>query len=131
VDWAFAYFPHSFAGSPATEVVLDWGADGLTLSPSLTGKPAPETDELFRRAEAVREVAEWQEEDPQMWPYRDVFPEAIALMYSGHESIGWRYLRESWGGPEEERLRFEQKVREPLNTSMYYAQLVSARRGSD
>jgi hypothetical protein len=129
VDWTFAYFPGSFGGSPAPKVILDWRGDSLVVSPSLTAQPRPAREELLDRARAVRESPRWQE--PAQYPYSDIFPPAVDLMYAGHEDLGWLYLRESWGASEEERLRLEQVLRELLDSSMYYRELAAAYGDSD
>jgi hypothetical protein len=129
VDWTFEHFPYSFARSPSPRVVLDWNGNELRVSPVLTSGPRPDRDELLLQARAVRELLAWRDE-PRTWPYADVFPPAIGLMYAGHPDLGWLYLLESWSESEQERVRLEQQVEELLSASIYYGTLVSGRRDS-
>jgi hypothetical protein len=126
VDWAFAYWPGSFAGSPATRVVLDWTEGGLEPSPDLTSIPMPGQAALSEEAAKLRSDPSWQE-DILYRPYKAVFSRVLDLLYGGYEDLAWKFLEDSWGGDPVSQIRLVSEFGRRLQRSLYFGKLEAIR----
>ena len=57
-------------------------------------KPAPAEEELEALATVIRSSSEWDAESWRVPP--ELWTNTIALMYSGHESLGWEFVDSAW-----------------------------------
>jgi hypothetical protein len=57
-------------------------------------KPAPAEEELEVLATVIRSSPEWDAES--WWVPPELWTNTIALMYSGHESLGWEFVDRAW-----------------------------------
>jgi hypothetical protein len=101
-DWVFAYWPGSFAGSPAHEVVLRFVNDDRDGSYHLAldkmAKPAPSATEWAKALGRVRgELALERKNMANALP-TFLWSEVMDLIYTGHPDLAWKFLDEA--GPE-------------------------------
>ncbi len=123
-DWAFQYWPHSFATSHAPEVMLTWQGTKYAVARDRMLQPAPAAQELQEIVSRVRMNAGWSAGSMEI-PY-ELYSTALDLMYSGHEELAWPFLREAWkpGFPKEEKFAAELRARR--DSSEYWQQFVKA-----
>jgi hypothetical protein len=108
-DWTYAYWPSSFATSPAPEVILRWNGFAYVTAPDRMAKPAPSPSELAAKARLIRRSAEWTRNTTNYARSNippELFQTALDLMYSGHEDLGWGFIHDAWypGYPVDETL---------------------------
>lgn len=95
-DWSFSYWPNSFFTSPSPQVILRWTSSGYQISPDLMWRKEPRPEEINSFTTSIRKSPEWG------WSYgsldipKELFSYALNLMYSGHENLGWRFIRQAW-----------------------------------
>jgi hypothetical protein len=131
-DMSYAYFPGSFADSPAPTVVLKWHDGSYIPDMEWMSKPITNMDEFM---EEFHEYAR-QVKDSEVWTSgpngeysryhipEDLFGFALCdLMYKGHEELGWKFIREAWTDkfPVDEELLDE--FRERMESSPYWQEL--------
>ena len=63
-DWSFAYWPRSFAESPAPRVILRFRDGRYQVAPDLMRKPPPPAADLAAKARMVRESGKWDPNEP-------------------------------------------------------------------
>ena len=115
---AFAYFPTSFAGSPAGRVLLSFQEGRFRLDPSLMKAKAPAKGETDKCAALFRKSQDWKHGQPMgMWYY------ATDLIYTGNQTEASRFLKKSWGGSESDREKYLGEYQTRLSKSVYYPQL--------
>ena len=120
-DSAFTYWPQSYATSPFPEIVLRWAGSHYVLAKDKMMKPAPSPRELEIWAEKIHAGPGWN------WRPMAIPPELYAitldLMYSGHEDLGWKFIRQGWNPA----IPFDEKLvtglKERLSESHYWAPL--------
>jgi hypothetical protein len=98
-DWAFAYWPGSFAGSPNAPIVLEYRKDekggGFHLALDKMRKPSPGKKEWAEIMNYLNgEIAE------QKAGYANglstvLWAEVLQLLYSGHEDLAWKLADET------------------------------------
>ncbi|MEO8425524.1 MAG: hypothetical protein ABI651_00280 [Verrucomicrobiota bacterium] len=93
-DNAFYHWPICIDGEPIPEVILRWRNDKYVAAKDLMFKPAPGPEELDARAVQIRASPEWNWESG--WPPEALWTNALALIYSGHEALGWKFVEAAW-----------------------------------
>jgi hypothetical protein len=85
-------------------------------------KPAPIPDAIAKLAEEIR-TDKWTDHDgcPQI-PQR-LYSTALDLIYSGHENLGWNFLRLAWKPNFPGYAEFAASLRKRLEQSPYWSQL--------
>ncbi|MFI4967279.1 MAG: hypothetical protein ACHQAU_01030 [Gammaproteobacteria bacterium] len=115
---AFAYFPSSFAGSPAGRVFLSFQGGRFRPDTSLMKATAPKSDEVAKCAALFRPSREWKTSQPMgMWYY------ATDLIYTGNEAEAWTFLDAAWGGSAADKKRYLDEYRTRLKKSVYHSDL--------
>ena len=127
-DDAFYHWPVCRDGEPIPEVILRWRNGKYVAARDLMCKPASTKEELEVMATAVRSSSKWNAEFG--WVPSELWTNAIALMYSGHENLGWKFVDRAWqpGFPGEDgSLSKEQLIdhylRSRLDESRYWPDL--------
>jgi hypothetical protein len=128
-DWSYAYWPSSFATSPAPEVILRWNGDAYVTAPNRMAKPAPSESELEAKARSIRRSPEWTFETNRYLRANipsGLMQTALDLMYSGHEELGWKFIRQAWcpGFPLDETLLTD--LRKRRSESPYWPAIENA-----
>lgn len=93
-DNAFYHWPVCMDGEPMPEVILRWRDGKYVAAKDLMLKPAPAVDELNARAAQLRASPEWDWESG--WAPEALWTNALALMYGGHEALGWKFVEDAW-----------------------------------
>jgi hypothetical protein len=93
-DNAFYHWPICRDGEPMPEMILRWRNGAYVPAPELMAKPAPPQVELDGLAARIRESPEW-DANPGDVP-EALWTNAVALMYSGHEQLGWKFVDSAW-----------------------------------
>jgi hypothetical protein len=93
-DNAFYHWPIGSDGDPMPEVILRWRQDKDRPANDLMLKAAPTSAELSRLAREIRESLERNLERGE--PPPGIWTDTLALLYSGHEKLGWQFLEEAW-----------------------------------
>ncbi len=88
-DWTYEYWPQSFAGSPAPEVILKYKNDIYVIAAEFMIKPVPGKEDI---ANSLKKI---QYKNQYGWPSQ-IFRYALDLMYTGHEQLGWDYIDKAW-----------------------------------
>lgn len=124
-DWgSLDYWPQGFAAAHAPEVLLEWRQTRYVVAHARMRKPAPPALELEKLADKVRSEDSWLRQ-PVGYPY-ELYATALDLMYSGHEELGWKFLREAWRPGVAGLEKFAADLRERRDTSDYWQQLAKA-----
>ena len=88
-------------------------------------KPAPAEEELEVLAMVIRSSPEWDAES--WWVPPELWTNTIALMYSGHESLGWEFVNTAWqagfAGEHKQEL-IDHYLRSRLERSVYAPDIV-------
>lgn len=119
----FAYFPTSFAGSPAGRVFLSF-QDGLfRLDKSLMKADAPKAGVLEKCVSLFKQSRAWKSKENAgqplgMWYY------ATDLIYTGHADEAWKFLDAAWGGGKVDKQKYIKDYRKRLSKSVYYSDLM-------
>ncbi|HEX4299637.1 MAG TPA: hypothetical protein VH327_02095 [Gammaproteobacteria bacterium] len=117
---AFAYFPSSFAGSPAGRVFLSFHDGKFRPDASLMRADAPRTGEIVKCAALFTPSRDWKTSQPMgMWYY------ATDLIYAGNETQAWAFLNAAWGGSTADKRKYLDEYRSRLKKSIYYPDLES------
>lgn len=95
-DWSFSYWPKSFVTSPAPQVILRWMSSGYQIAPDLMWRKEPRPEEINTFATAISKSPEWGLSYGGLDIPKELFSYALDLMYSGHEDLGWRFIRQAW-----------------------------------
>jgi hypothetical protein len=127
-DNVFYHWPVCRDGEPMPEVILRWRNGKYVAASDLMYKPAPTREELEAMATAIRSSSGWNAES--CWVPAKLWTNAIALMYSGHESLGWEFVERAWqpGFPGKDELLWKERLidhylRSLLNESLYWPDL--------
>jgi hypothetical protein len=127
-DWAFAYWPGSFASSPSEPVVLSFAEDasggGFHLALHKMRRPAPTPAQWKQKLESVQKaleqgqpVAEAEYLGPTLWQY------VIDLIYTGHSDLAWKFLDEAGPAAQAKPLPNLADFCALLKTSLYWPDL--------
>ncbi len=81
-------------GDTMPEVILRWRNGKYVAAKDLMYKPAPATKELEATAAVIRSSPAWNAEFAPV--PQELWTNAIALMYSGHEKLGWEFVDKAW-----------------------------------
>ena len=115
---AFAYFPQSFAGSPAGRVFLSFQQGRFRVDPVLMKAKGPDEVTVARCAALFKKSRDWKDGQPMgMWYY------ATDLIYTGNEAAAYDFVQRSWGGRRADRDRYLAEYRKRLMKSIYYPEL--------
>jgi hypothetical protein len=121
-DWAFAYWPTSFAGSPAPEVILRWNNGKYRLAENMMKKPPPGEKELQEMASGIEEGE----------TYRILSAIMLKLIYTGNGNIALQYCDWFWQNLDKEiprqnllkrKKEFLAEFKKQLRKSYYWADL--------
>ena len=93
-DDAFYHWPEGHDGEPMPEVILRWRKGKYVAAQDLMYKPAPAKDELEATAAVIRSSPAWNAESAEVPP--ELWTNALALMYGGHERLGWEFVDKAW-----------------------------------
>ncbi|MFP5237181.1 MAG: hypothetical protein ACLGSD_14880 [Acidobacteriota bacterium] len=98
-DWTFAYWNSSFAGSPNHGVILRWQDDtkggGFHLALEKMYRPAPSDKDWNSALNQIREDLKLQAENRVNFLPTDLWQEILALLYTGHSDLAWKFLSEA------------------------------------
>ena len=115
---AFAYFPASFAGSPAGRVFLSFQQGRFRLDPGLMKAVAPGKDTIAKCAALFKKSRDWRGGQPLgMWYY------ATDLIYTGNQAAAFGFVEQSWAGSAADRDKYLGEYRRRLMKSIYYPEL--------
>lgn len=124
-DWTYAYWPQSFASSPAPRVILHWDGNTYAVACDLMRLSRPSMQDMKTQAAEikkkwVREYNRWSI-PVELWGY------ALELMYGGHEDLGWQFIKMGW--PEKFPLDSDlmEDLRLLMSSSPYWQQLQKSR----
>lgn len=124
-DWTYAYWPQSFAGSPAPRVILRWDGKAYTVAFDMMRHSRPSMQDLEVRAAEIRK--RWGQEYNRSYIPVELWGYALELMYGGHEDLGWQFIEMGWS----EQFRLDSDLLEELQllmgSSPYWRQLQRAR----
>lgn len=126
-DWALAYWPFSFGGSPSVEVVLDW--QGMALQPSarLTAEAIRLPDDLDALARQYATDPSWS--DTAYDPICGLFATAQKLVYAGEPDRAAQFIADSWGGDRAAMVRMSVEFGRRLAGSRYLG-IIERQRGA-
>lgn len=93
-DNAFYHWPICMDGEPMPEVILRWQNGRYLPAADLMAKPAPRQAKLEALAASIREGSEWDVNS--CYVPEALWTNAVALMYSGHEQLGWKFVDLAW-----------------------------------
>lgn len=119
----FAYFPTSFAGSPAGRVFLSFQDGQFRLDKSLMKAVAPKAGMLEKCAALFKQSRAWMSDENAgqplgMWYY------ATDLIYTGHADAAWKFLDGAWGGGKADKQKYIGDYKKRLTKSIYYPDLM-------
>lgn len=99
--------------SPAPQLIYKFTGEAYEPAPSLMRAPAPSSDSLASRAEALREDPEWEAggPSPAFWGA------LLELVYTGHEDLAWRLGAMAWPEDVDGRDEFLNGLRAHLEES--------------
>jgi hypothetical protein len=91
-DWAFAYFPDSFASSPAPDVDLRYVDGSFRFAMELMRKRPPTENELVMCAGRSKRLSGGQSAGypAGLWYF------ITELIYTGNEELAWQFLERGW-----------------------------------
>lgn len=113
LDWTFAYWHESFAGSPAPTVVLAW--DGRALAPSTAHMRRTPLRDLPAAAD-VRADPSWT---ARRFPPTDYWATLLDLLYAGRGADAARFAEDAWAGDDLGRTVFLRMLADRLWQSPY------------
>lgn len=130
-DWSYSYWPGSFADSPSPRVILRWTKNGYIVAADLISSPAPSMQELEDKAAKIRETKGWpgphSEYDHGYIP-KELFWNALDLMYTGHEDLGWKFIEMAWTEKSPIDKELLEELRKRMASSPYWAEIQRANR---
>lgn len=98
-DWAFAYWPGSFAGSPHHTVVLrfvdDTKGGSYHLALDQMRKPVPDPKQWKKMLDEVRNESDLEDTNWANALASVLWTDVLDLLYSGHADLAWRFLDET------------------------------------
>jgi hypothetical protein len=120
-DWTYAYWPGSFASSPAPRVILSWNGKKYIVASELMHFPKPSGQQLQTRAKEIHAL--WGKEydrwsiPVELWGY------SLELMYAGYEDLGWQFIEMAWTDKHALDLELLQELRSLMAKSPYWKEL--------
>jgi hypothetical protein len=125
-DNAFYHWPVCMDGEPLPAVALRWRAENYTPAGDLMVKDSPSQEALETLALSIRNSHDWNAESCQV--PEALWTNAVALMYGGHEDLGWRFIEMAWkpGFPNSGYVSKEDLIaglRDRLEESVYWPRL--------
>lgn len=127
-DWALAYWPFDFAGSPSVEVVLDWQGRGLQPSAPLTAAQVKLPADLDAQARKYAADPSWA--DKAYDPICGLFATALNLVYAGEADRAAAFIAEAWGGDRATLARLTMEFGRRLGGSRYLDEIERQQRSS-
>ena len=120
-DWAYEYWPSSFAFSPAPMVVLKWDKSNYRVAVENMFKPEPTQQAIKQKLYDIVQAAEKNPGQPEK-VYQEIFQYALDLMYSGHELTGWEFIDLAWpsGQPAEKKDDLKSQLAGLMKKSSYW-----------
>ena len=92
VDWTFAYWRTSFAGSPAPAVILKYNGQKYEMACDLMRKPRLAHDDLIQMTTDIRKLPYWKSEQPPV----ELWARMLDLIYTGNMNQAWLLAERSW-----------------------------------
>lgn len=121
-DWAFEYWPTSFAASPAPVVRLRWRAGQYrVIRPQPPTKPR-DIEALTR--EIAREFGAGTDADRV--PYQ-FYTTVLDLLYAGETTAAWLLFERAWPDDVPGKAEFREELIQRLNASVYYAAIAGVK----
>ncbi len=124
-DNEFYHWPVCMDGEPMPEVVLRWREGKYVAAKDLMRKPAPSSEELKAKAKELRASPAWGSGSAP----GGVWTNALALMYEGHEALGWAFVEAAWkpgfpgkGDSSKEQI-IDYYLRGKLENSIYWPEI--------
>jgi hypothetical protein len=119
-DWTYDYWPQSFAGSPAPEVILVYNGSEYVPSKLFMFREAPSEKELKEKVTEVKNELTTTYDIYKGLP----FQYALNLMYTGHEELGWQFIEQVWPESEsKEKEELIESLRGLMEHSSYWQKL--------
>ena len=124
-DCTYAYWPQSFASSPAPRVILRWDGKSYRVARDMMRQPRPSIQDLKTKADEIRK--KWGQGynrssiPVELWGY------ALELMYAGHEDLGWQFIKMGWSEKFPLDSDLLEELRSLMASSPYWQQLQKAR----
>ena len=116
---AFAYFPSSFAGSPAGRVFLSYQDGKFRPDAALMRSNAPAQTDVDKCAVLFKPSRDWKTDQPMgMWYY------ATDLIYTGNAVQAWSFLDKAWGGSAVDKKKYLGGYQQRLKKSVYHDDLM-------
>jgi hypothetical protein len=122
-DWTYQYWPGSFADSPAPEVILHWNGHEYVVAYDLMKRPAPYHNELIQKANDISQSPEWSVQYNRLNVPRALLDYALDLMYSGHEDLGWTFIKMAWSPKFPLDSVLMEELLDRMNASPYWQQI--------
>lgn len=124
-DWACAYWPYGFAGSPSVEVVLDWQGKSLVPSRQLTERCIEPLGDLKEQSGVLAASASWATSSGG--PLDAIFEKALCAVYLGEARVAYEFIGDSWGGSRSEMVGLSVEFGRLLAKS-HYLRAIEAQR---
>ena len=126
-DDVFAYWPYSYAGSPAAIVYLSWDGDTWSLDAELTRIPRPDEAQMLlwqldARA-SFRAMMDRGGPDKFLPAPFELYAPVVKLLYGGHPDLAWRLLESGWLPEVDGLSEFASMLEGQLDASPYYRHL--------
>lgn len=125
-DWALAYWPFDFAGSPSVEVILDWQGGALQPSAPLTAAAIELPADLDALARRYAADPSWS--DKAYDPICGLFATALNLVYAGQAERAAMFIADAWGGDRARLVRLAMEFGRRLEGSRYLGEIERQRR---
>jgi hypothetical protein len=108
VDFSFHYWRASFVNSAAPNVVLTYNSavKHYEADPVLMWKPLPSKTKLKNEISAVRRDLEFNKDHQDPETPRELTQPILDLIYSGHITEAYDFLKQTWVGTNDERERY-------------------------
>jgi hypothetical protein len=91
---AFYHWRVCMDGEPMPEVILCWRNGRYIPAADLMAKPAPTQAKLEELAASIQRSSEWNANSCSV--PEALWTNAVALMYSGHEQLAWKFVHLAW-----------------------------------
>jgi len=126
-DMSYSYWPGSFADSPCPRVILRWSKNSYIVAPELMISPAPSIQELENEAAKIRESERWTSGPNSEYNHynipKELFRNALDLMYADHKDLGWKFIEMAWTEKFPVDKELLEELRKRMASSPYWKQL--------
>lgn len=124
-DPAFEYWHTAYVSSARPPLVLRLDESGLSVDAGRMWKPVPSSAVLDdARARIAAKSVPGSGPDPELWIT------VLNLLYSGHESEGWRFLDDAWPQALPGKEQFRAELRAQLDKSEWWPKVRAAFEGA-